>query len=72
MNIKQIITILTDISELISCNVYDADAMQELEPDSKWPSYDYQLAAIDAAIKFLTKLDNFTKSIVYFNSNKEA
>ena len=72
MNKKQIITVLTNIEELIRCSVYDADAMQELEPDSNWPSYNKQLEAISAAIKFLTKLDNFTKSIVYFNSNKEV
>jgi len=72
MNIKQIITVLTDISELISCNIYDADAMRELEPDSNWPRHYKQLQAISSAIKYLTKLDNFTKSIVYFNSNREV
>lgn len=72
MNIKQIIQILASIRELILCDIYDAEAMRELEPSENWPSYAYQLEALSSAIKFLTKLDNFTKSIVYFNSNKEV
>lgn len=68
MNIKQIITILMDINDLIACEVYDADAMRELNPVEQWPSHDKQIEAISAAIKFLTKLDKFTNSIVYWRS----
>ena len=72
MNINEIINILLSIRELILCDIYDAQSMQELEPDENWPSQNAQLRAIRHAIDFLKKLDSFTHSIVYFNSNKEV
>jgi hypothetical protein len=72
MNIKQMIKVLTEIQELINCDVYDANAMQELESESNWPSKRQQFKTIEHVIRLLWKVENFTGSIVYFNSNKEV
>jgi hypothetical protein len=72
MSIKNIIYTLELIDALIMSDVYDASVMQEFEPDKNWPSQSAQLRAIRHAIDILKKLDNFTNSIVYFNSNKEV
>ena len=72
MSIKQMIKVLIEIQELINCDVYDANAMQELEPESKWPSKREQSRTINYVIRLLIKVENFTGSIVYFNSNKEV
>jgi hypothetical protein len=53
-------------------DIYDAEAMRELDPEENYPSQSAQLRAIKHAIDFLKKLDSFTNSIVYFNSNKEV
>jgi len=72
MNINNIIEILEIIRGFIMSDIYDAEAMRELDPDENYPSQSAQLRAIKQAIYFLRKLDNFTKSIVYFNSHKEV
>ena len=66
------IKVLTEIEELINCDVYDANAMQELEPESNWPSKREQRRTIKFVIRLLWKVQDFTNSIVYFNSNKEV
>lgn len=72
MNINEIIKILLSIRELILCDIYDAEAMRELEPSENWPSRSKQLRAIKLAVNFLRKLRDFSENIVYFNSNKEV
>jgi glutamine cyclotransferase len=72
MNINNIINILEIIRGFIMSDIYDAEAMRELDPEENYPSQSAQLRAIKHAIDFLKKLDSFTNSIVYFNSNKEV